>query len=329
VGVLREATGYGSSKSSVDFPTSACPNRREVEAAILVVRIPMARFRPFFAGLVASFAMLVAGRMAADQAVPHPWQATSAEGTVESRVQPPPGFVRKPALPDSFAAWLRGLPVKAGRPSVRLFNGQLKGNQEAHHVVLDIDVGKRDRQQCADAVIRLRAEYLHQAGRDGEICFRFTNGTPARWADWKTGMRPNLSTRNTVWEKTAAPDAGYPSFRRYLDIVFSYAGTFSLHRELDKVADPRAIEAGDVFIEGGFPGHAVVVVDVAQDERGRRAVLLAQSYMPAQDIHILRNPASPEHPWYVIEGDAPLSTPEWHFPAGSLRRFSAACPTPR
>jgi hypothetical protein len=72
------------------------------------------------------------------------------------------------------------------------------------------------------------------------------------------------------------------------------------------------------------------VVDVAEDAQGRRAVLLAQSYMPAQDIHVLRNPKSPDNPWYVIEGDKPLTTPEWDFPAGSLRRFSAvACPKPR
>jgi hypothetical protein len=279
--------------------------------------------------LVASL-VLVAGRGAlAEPAIAYPWQATAADGTVESRVQVPPGFARRPAPANSFAAWLRGLPVKSGRPAVRLFNGQLKANQDAQHVVLDIDVGKRDRQQCADAVIRLRAEYLHHAGRDGEICFRFTNGSPARWTEWRAGMRPNLSARKTVWEKTAAPDPGYPSFRRYLDMVFSYAGTFSLHRELDKVSDPRTIEAGDVFIEGGFPGHAVIVVDVAEDGRGRRAVLLAQSYMPAQDIHILRNLASPDQPWYVIDGDGPVSTPQWDFPAGSLRRFSAACPNPR
>ena len=69
------------------------------------------------------------------------------------------------------------------------------------------------------------------------------------------------------------------------------------------------------------------VVDVAEDRAGRRAVLLAQSYMPAQDIHVLRNPKTPENPWYVINGDEPLTTPEWDFAAGALRRFSASgCP---
>jgi len=41
------------------------------------------------------------------------------------------------------------------------------------------------------------------------------------------------------------------------------------------------------MIRAGSPGHAMLVVDVAEDERGRRIYLLAQSYMPAQDIHIV------------------------------------------
>jgi hypothetical protein len=281
----------------------------------------------------------------AEASAPYPWlsapaastpaastpaASTPAASTIEGRIDVPKGYERQRARPGSYPAWLRGLPVKPGRPPVRLFNGSLKSNQEAHHIVLEIDVGARDRQQCADAVMRLRAEYLRQADMADQICFRFTDGTPARWTEWKQGMRPRISGHKTEWLKSAGADASYASFRRYLDIVFSYAGTFSLARELEPVADARHIEAWDVFIQGGFPGHAVLVVDVAEDARGGRAVLLAQSYMPAQDIHVLRNPKSPDNPWYTIDGNGPLSTPEWDFPAGSLRRFSAvACPKPR
>ena len=279
---------------------------------------------------IVAIAVLASWPVRAESPAPYPWLRTIAEGTVEARVDPPPGFHRTAVPSESFAAWLRSLPVKPGRPQVRLFNGSLKSNQEAHHVVLDVDVGKRDRQQCADAVMRLRAEYLHQASKDGEICFRFTDGTPARWSEWQQGKRPQLSGRKTEWRKSVGADASYGSFRRYLDAVFSYAGTFSLARELATVDDARRIDSGDVFIQGGFPGHAVIVVDVAEDAQGHRAVLLAQSYMPAQDIHILRNPEHPNNPWYTIPGAGPLVTPEWDFPAGSLRRFGATgCPKPR
>jgi hypothetical protein len=272
-------------------------------------------------------AAVVSTSARADAAAPYPWAATNTDGTIESRVPVPAGFRRLPAAPGSFAAWLRGLPVKPGRPDVLLFHGKKKANQEAQHVVLDIDVGRRDRQQCADATMRLRAEYLRQAGQESTICFRFTDGTPARWTDWRSGLRPQMSERKTPWRRAASADSSYNSFRRYLDIVFSYAGTRSLERELFEVPDARHIEAGDVFILGGSPGHAVIVVDVVEDQQGHRAVLLAQSYMPAQDIHVLRNPKAPNNPWYDIDGDGPLTTPEWDFPAGALRRFNAAgCP---
>ena len=250
----------------------------------------------------------------------YPWLDSGAHESIEARIAAPPGFRRVPAAPGSFAQWLRGLPAKPGRPPVLLFDGRLKGNQTAHHLVLDVDVGARDRQQCADAVIRLRAEYLRAAGADDRISFQFTNGTPARWSDWKKGMRPRFHGNQVSWEKRATPDSSYASFRRYLDLVFDYAGSFSLSRELERVPDSRRIQGGDVFIQGGFPGHAVLVVDVAEDARGRRAVLLAQSYMPAQEIHVLRNPRTPDSPWYVIDGDGPLMTPEWTFPPRSLRR---------
>src|SRR6266511_4883494 len=137
-----------------------------------------------------AFTPLLLGLVGATSAVPYPWLSGPAE-TIESRVSVPPGWKRVQVSLDSFAAWLRGLPVKPGRPDVRLFDGQRKRNQEAHHLVLDVDVGKRDRQQCADAVIRLRAEFQHQAGHDGDICFPFTDGAPARWEEWKHGLRPH------------------------------------------------------------------------------------------------------------------------------------------
>jgi len=268
-----------------------------------------------FAALVSSVAL------AHGDPSSYPWLGGAPRDPIARRFEPPAGFSRRPALPGSFGAWLRGLPLKPGRPIVLLHDGRPKGNQQAHAAVLDIDVGRRDLQQCADAVMRLRAEYLRSAERDDEICFRFTSGTAARWTDWRDGLRPRVRGRVVTWGRTGPADGSYASFRRYLDVVFTYAGSSSLAKDLQTVRDPRQIEAGDVFVQGGFPGHAVIVVDVAGDASGRRAVLLAQSYMPAQDIHVLRNPLTPDDPWYPIGGDTSLVTPEWTFPPGSLQRF--------
>lgn len=71
----------------------------------------------------------------------------------------PEGFMRRRVADSSFAAWLRRMPLKQDR-TVYLYNGQKKKNQQAQYAVIDMPVGERDLQQCADAVMRLRAEYL-------------------------------------------------------------------------------------------------------------------------------------------------------------------------
>ncbi|MFH1312700.1 MAG: DUF4846 domain-containing protein [Candidatus Eisenbacteria bacterium] len=257
---------------------------------------------------------------------PLPVASRGVDATViQSRIPTPSGFDRLPARVGSFGAWLRGLPLRPGRPAVYLYNGRMKMNQAAHFAVLDVDVGSKDLQQCADAIIRLRAEFLFSGSCADEIAFNFTSGHTARWADWRNGSRPQVTGNHVVWAQTARYDDSYMNFRRYLDTVFTYAGSASLEQELDAVADPSKPEIGDIFIEGGSPGHAVLVVDVAEDAAGERVFLLAQSYMPAQDIHILKS-FDRFTPWYTARSEGVLNTPEWTFSYRELKRFSyTAC----
>jgi hypothetical protein len=254
----------------------------------------------------------------------YPWR--KAFGRLEdiaSRIPAPQGFERVKLKDGSFADWLRHLPLKAAESPVVLFDGSRKPNQMVHVAVLDIDTGTRDLQQCADAVIRLRAEYLYSKGRWDSIRFDFTSGGPASYAQWRAGFRPEVRRNKIRWVKKAEPNSSYESFSRYLDTVFMYAGSQSLARELEPRGHPTRIQVGDVFIHGGSPGHAVIVVDMAEKKTtGERVVLLAQSYMPAQDIHILRNPDNQSlSPWYPTEFGETLRTPEWEFGRGELKHF--------
>jgi hypothetical protein len=233
----------------------------------------------------------------------YPWRAgAAAEAQLAGTLLPPAGFARIPAAPGSFAEWLRGLPLKPAGAPVRLYDGRPKWNQGVHVAVIDIDTGTRDLQQCADAVMRLRAEYLLASGRPRAIAFNNTEGKRMAFS--------------------GAP-ADYRGFRRYMDRVFAYAGSYSLEREMRPVK-ARDMQPGDVFIKGGFPGHAVLVVDMAANAAtGETRFLLLQSYMPAQDMHVLKNPKSTDgSPWYAVpDENEQLVTPEWVFPPSSLRRF--------
>ncbi len=253
---------------------------------------------------------------------PYPWQAdVGPGGTIRERIAPPRGFQRIPAAAGSFADWLRGLPLKPGRPHVLLHDGRPKKNQEAHFAVIDMDVSRADLQQCADAVIRLRSEYLRSRGLSGSIRWSYTSGDMISFSTWASGRRPVVNGQRVSWIPEKKNDASYESFRRYLENIYTYAGSRSLARDLVRIPFAKAA-IGDVFLQAGSPGHAVIVVDGA--ERGKeKAFLLAQSYMPAQEMHVLRNPGSSDNPWYFADSIGPeLGTPEWTFPRESLRRFA-------
>ncbi len=264
----------------------------------------------------------IAGAAMAASSASHA-RADNTAMTLSGRIDPPAGFLREAAPVGSFAAWLRALKLKPADAPVLLYTGAVKARQDVHAAIIDLDVGTRDLQQCADAVMRLRAEWLYAAGRAREVAFNDTGaGKPMPFSRWAEGERPRAEGRGLVWAKAAAADQSYASFRRYLDSVFTWAGTYSLERELVRVS-ARDVQAGDVVIRGGFPGHAVLVVDVAAHPVTReRRVLLAQSFMPAQSIHVLKNlSATDGTPWYGLEDAKPVETPEWLFPPDSLKRW--------
>jgi len=63
-------------------------------------------------------------------------------------------------------------------------------------------------------------------------------------------------------------------------------------------------------------------VDVAENKTGEKVFLLAQSYMPAQDIQVLKNPNN-EHlsPWYSSQITGQLVTPQWTFTKDQMKTW--------
>lgn len=242
--------------------------------------------------------------------------------TIAARFSPPEGYKRSTADSSSFGFYLRNLPLKKHGVPVYLYNGELKGNQSAYVAVIDLSVGKRDLQQCADAVMRLRGEYLFHQQRFSDIHFRFVSGFNCEYSKWQEGNRVALKGNAVFWQKTAAPDKSYSGFLKYMETVFNYASTLSLDKELGAI-ELKDVEIGDVLIRGGSPGHAVIVVDMAENSKGEKLVLLAQSYMPAQDIQVLMNPVnSATSPWFNLNQYPKIYTPEWTFEAFQLKRFA-------
>jgi hypothetical protein len=220
----------------------------------------------------------------------------------------PKDYQRTELDPSSFSWYLRNFPLDTADNCIYFFDGTLKPNQNNHVAVLDIDVGKQDLQQCADALMRLRGEYLYTTGEYDKICFKFLSDGKFR-----------------CYEDYAANDYSRAKFRKYMNYVFSYANTQSLNMQVypKKIED---IRPGDFFlrVNPGSIGHAVIVMDIAfrNGQENDKIFLLAQSYMPAQSIHILKNLINPDlSPWYSTNFEASLQTPDWEFEKYELKSW--------
>lgn len=231
----------------------------------------------------------------------------------------PKDFYHVKGADSAFAEWLLDQKIRDDN-TVYLFNGTKKENQRSQYAVLDIEIGSKDLLQCADAVMKLRADHLYQESRYDKISFLSTSGIALSYLQWKQGFRwKQVGNKLVKFTSSLNVTDSYSSF---MDFVYSYCGTYSLSNQLKAVSEIRSIRPGDVFIQGGFPGHAVIVMSVAKNSDGKTIFLLAQGYMPAQDIHILKNPTNSNlSPWYSLDEIQPLVTPEWSFKGGNLKRW--------
>jgi len=257
----------------------------------------------------------------ADELAGAPWLgADERVRSLADSFAPPPGFHRVDVAGGSFGAWLRRLPLRAPGSPVRAFDGSVvhAGDDARVAAVAELDVGTRDLQQCADSIIRLDAEWRFAANHRAQIAYPIGHGSRLAWTRWAAGERPRISDHDRVtWRRGARADDSHAALRAFLDVVFGWAGTATLEDGTKRV--PRAqLRAGDFFVLGGHPGHAVLVLDVVEDDAGHRRALLGQGYMPAQDFHVLAHGGDP---WFSLDGDT-VDTPFWRpFPWTALHRL--------
>ena len=248
-----------------------------------------------------------------------PYDYINEDGdTIASRFNPPPGFSRKEA--DAYGEFLRSQKLLPDGSPVMLYNGEPSDRQDKHAAVLAIDVGDKDLQQCADAALRLRCEYKFSVGDYDGIDYHLTNGFAFPYTKYREGYRLEVKGNDTRLVKTAQPDESYETFRKYLDVLFNYASTRSLFAESQAIP-LNTVEIGDLFLITGNPGHCVIMIDMCENEKGEKAVLLGQSSMPAQQIHILQLPGATQ-PWvYLSDIHFPLQINDWKYSEENVRRM--------
>lgn len=242
----------------------------------------------------------------------------NTEGTtLETRILVSKGYQREQS---DFAHFLQTYPLKENGSPILLYNGKKKFNQNSQIAVFKLPLENENLQQCADSVMRVYAEYYWNTKQYDKIQFHLSDGFLLSYNKWREGNRVVIKNDHASYVKSASYDDSYECFKKYLRIVFAYSGSASMVSESTPIK-LNEIRVGDVFLKGGSPGHVVMIVDVCTNKEGKKAFLLAQGYMPAQEFHLLKNP-SHDDPWYhEDEVKYPFETPDYTFEEGSLRRL--------
>jgi len=208
--------------------------------------------------------------------------SNSWNAKIVAEIPSPAGFTRAPG--NSYTEFLRSLPLKKRGSLVHLHDGKLARLQFLSAGVIDMPVLSRD-EQCADVAMRLRAEYLWQNGRYGDIVFTSVGGKKQPYSGG--------SSRK--------------AFEKYMRTVYGTCNTASVFRET-KVRPLKDIQPGDVLVypsrHKGVYGHAVLVADVARSKSGKIAVLCVEGNTPAREAHVIRNLNPFRNPWFVLSEKA-------------------------
>ena len=253
---------------------------------------------------------------APDPSVPRPaervkqyaWLSKEARRTyvpLYDRIREPVGFTRVKLAPGGFGDWLRYLPVAPEGTPVTTAKRQvvLPPDDPALAAAIALQPSGQRLLTAANMVIRLRGEYCWAAGVADRIGFHFTSGHFFDWRSWADGVRAEVKGRNVTLNRTTLVDESRSNFCCYLETIFRYATVYSLYKDTQPAGD-SAIEAGDVLIKLGQPGHAVMVLDVATDDAGHVIALLGQGGTPAQTFHVVR--CSAGSPWFPIAYSQPI-----------------------
>lgn len=245
--------------------------------------------------------------------------------TIHDRVIVPEGYSRITYDSISFQNFIRNQKLKPFGAKVINYDGRPYFYQLGHVGVLDVPVPNNGLQQCADALIRLRSEYLWNTNQKDKIGFNFTSGHYCSWSKYAEGYRPKINGNQVTFSKTARADSSKTNFYNYLNLIFIYSGTMSLDNELKEIKAINDLKIGDMLIVGGFPGHVIMIADIIENDQDERLFLLIQGNTPAQSIHLLKNlDDTNRSPWYKLQLNSEISVPGFTFANSKFVRFKDA-----
>ena len=218
--------------------------------------------------------------------------------TIET-IPVPYGFNRILVQQTSFASWLRNLPLKSPGSSVLDYRGKVykNGNDSTVAAVVDWEIFGRRMEQCMDILIHFYAEYLRQNSRENEIIFPLPGGYWLGWKDWKKGWRPIFRGINMTMRKCATHDSSQNAFTSYLHTIFAESHTQQFYHGY-KPIDRHNVKIGDFIVRKGSKSHAVMIMDLAINEKEQLIALIGHGDTPACQFYLFNYQKN--NPWFPL-----------------------------
>ena len=203
-----------------------------------------------------------------------------------------------------FASWLNNISLKNDNVPVYMKKKKKKANPNIYVGVLDLEQPTKNVQFNENGVISLRAEYFFQTKNYNKL-----------------DALAKIPTNPIPYTKYINGDYSYKKYKEYLTYYLKNSNPSTIKHLLEAIPF-KDLQIGDVlFQKGATKSHAVIVMDVATDNKGNKIYILAQTYYPSQDIQIITNPSNDYiSPWNEAT-EGVILTPEWRFLSSDLMRF--------
>ena len=188
---------------------------------------------------------------------------------------PDTNFKRIEVKENSFAAWLRNQKIRPQGSAVLDYKGReyKSGSDTTVAFVLDIDIRNRRTEQCMDILIRLYSEYIWQRGKKEYLVFPLPGGYLLYWQEWQEGKRPKFKGIHVSMQKSERPDSSFLNFESYLRTIYAESHTQQFYHGYSPIMQ-NELQIGDFIVKKGSKAHAVMITDLAEDDRGNMQMLI-------------------------------------------------------
>lgn len=212
----------------------------------------------------------------------------------------PENYTRKQYKIGSFSHWVQKLPLKRNNIIIKHDGSPL--NNPNYSVLAVIDKAclfKQDLEQCADYCMRFWADYHLENKKLNEFyLFEYS------------GKKKHFNFPANEYQK-------------FLKVCFTNSNSYSLKTGCKTVTEEN-LQPGDMFVQNtkGGIGHVSMILDVCENNKGKKLYLVGYSFMPAQEFHIEQaNEEFGNNGWFTLDGYYKYLQEKLPYGEPVLRRF--------